>query len=369
VKGKSVTIAEVARAAGVSTATAGRVLGGYGYSSAQKRSAVLEAAEALGYRPNLLARSLITGHTRTLGVVAGDIESPFYAAILRGIANVAETQSFGLLITNSDENVARELRAVELLQEKQVDGLIVSPCDTIGAAHLREAAARVPVVLIDREVEALEVDSVGADNIAGAQDCVAGLLAAGHRRIGFVAELETSPLGGLGPFLDAAGQGEVSARGLYPSWQRLLGYIRAHQAAGVPLERGLVRRVGQYSVAAAEREAAAMIDGPGRPSAVFTGDGLMSSAAMAAVRAAGLAIPRDLSMVGFDDLDWMAFVGPGIDAVAQPRRAMGETAARMLLERVAGLNAPPRRVRLATRRMRRGSIGPPPGRAGDAEAS
>src|SRR5258708_36260677 len=118
-----VTIIEVARSAGVSTATAGRVLGGYGYASGDIKYRVREAAEALGYRPNRLAKSLITGKTQTIGVVAGDIESPFYASVLRGIGDVARGEGFGVIVTNSDEEPALEREAVQLLLEKQVDGL------------------------------------------------------------------------------------------------------------------------------------------------------------------------------------------------------------------------------------------------------
>src|SRR5215218_1285509 len=106
-----VTIAEVARRAGVSTATAGRVLGDYGYASAEIRDKVHKSAKALQYRPNLLARGLITGRTKTIGVVAGDIQSPFYASILRGVADVARAAGFGVLLTNSDEVLEREVEA------------------------------------------------------------------------------------------------------------------------------------------------------------------------------------------------------------------------------------------------------------------
>ena len=359
-KGRGVTIAAVARRAGVSTATAGRVLGGYGYSSAEKREKVLAAAAELGYRPNLLARGLITGHTRTVGVVAGDIESPFYATILRGISDVLERRGFGMLITNSDESATREREAVGLLMEKQVDGLVISPCDTVSAGHLHDAAARLPVVLIDRDVPGLAVDGVGVDNVAGARGGVARLLQAGHRRIAMLAELEHSPLGDLDAFLDAAERGAVTDAGLYPSWQRLLGFLEAHRAAGVPVDPTLVRRVGAYSSTAAEREARALLGQADRPTALFTADGTMSNGAMTALRAAGLAVPGALSLVAFDDLDWMAFVGPGIDAIAQPRRRMGEAAADMLHERIAGHDGPPRRLRLATTWIARGSVAAAP---------
>jgi LacI family transcriptional regulator len=360
VKGRtSVTIAEVARLAGVSTATAGRALGDYGYASEATRERVLKAARKLDYRPNLLARGLITGRTRTIGVVAGDLQSPFYAAILRGISDVVGRQGFGLLITNSDEKVPEEVRAVELLREKQVDGLIVSPCDTVAAGHLRDAVADLPLVLIDREVAGLEVDSVGVDSVASSRDCIARLIGTGHRRIGIIAELESSVWGDVETILARAKSDPTSQKGLFPSWQRLLGYVLAHRDAGLPVDPDLIRRVGEYSAAAAERQTHDLLAQPDRPSALFTADGLMSTGAMAAISARGLRIPDDLSLVGFDDLDWMAFVRPGISAVAQPRRAMGEAAARMLLERIEGLETPHRRLLLATQRIDRDSVAPP----------
>ena len=167
---KNVTIIEVAQLAGVSTATAGRVLGGYGYSSEPIREKVREAAEKLGYRPNLLARGLITGKTQTIGVVAGDMESPFYASVLRGIADVARSRGFGIVVTNSDEILQREREAVQLLTEKQVDGMIVTPSDLQTAQHLREiVAAGCPIVQIDRLVHGLEADAVTVDNVQGAR--------------------------------------------------------------------------------------------------------------------------------------------------------------------------------------------------------
>lgn len=356
-KGRA-TIADVARRAGVSTATAGRVLGGYGYTSDAKKDQVLKAAQALGYRPNALARSLITGKTRTIGVVAGDIQNPFYASVLRGIADVAEAEGFGLLITNSDEDLDREVRAVDLLMRKQVDGLIVSPCDTRRAQHLR--ACGLPLVLIDRTVKGLSVDRVGTNNIAAAEQAVSLLIAAGHRRIGVVAELVAEEGGGLASFLARAWAGDpMDTEPLYPSWQRLLGHVRAHRQAGLPVDPALVRRAGRYSAEAAFAVAHDLLAGPERPTAVFATDATMSDGTMRAISRLGLSVPGDLSLVCFDDLDWMAFLPPGISTIAQPRHAMGEAAACMLLERIEGTDMPPRMLLLPAETIRRGSVAPP----------
>lgn len=353
-----VTIAEVAKLAGVSTATAGRVLGGYGYSRQEIKDRVRKAADELGYRPNLLARGLITGKTKTIGVVAGDIQNPFYASVLRGISNVVEANGFGLLITNSDEDQAREIHSVELLTQKQVDGLIVTPSDTLKASHLHGLLAMgIPLVLIDRSVADLKVDCVATDNIAAAEQAVRHLIMAGHRRIGIVAELAEEQAGGLETFLARAAAGDpVGSETLYPSWQRLLGYVRAHRLAGLPVDPRLTLRAGSYSAQAAQSLLPAFLDQAEPPTALFTTDGTMSEGAMRAVTGMRLSIPSDLSLICFDDLDWMSFLHPGITAVAQPRLAMGEAAARMLLERIRGEEMPPRTVLMPAELVERGSV-------------
>ena len=351
------TITDVARAAGVSTATAGRVLGGYGYTSEEKKEQVLKAAQQLGYRPNTLARSLITGKTRTIGVVAGDIQNPFYASVLRGISNVAEANGFGLLITNSDETQSKEIRSVELLSQKQVDGLIVTPSDTRKSRHLHHLRSiGVPVVLIDRAVANLQVDRVATDNIAAAEQAVRHLISAGHRRIGILGELVEDE-GGLDSFLARAISGEpVESETLYPSWQRLLGYIRAHRIEGLPVDPTLTMRAGSYSAQAAQVLVPSLLSRPEPPTAIFTTDGTMSEGAMRAITELKLTIPSDISLICFDDLDWMSFLHPGITTISQPRLAMGEAAARMLLERIRGEEIPPRTVLMPAELMERGSV-------------
>jgi LacI family transcriptional regulator len=357
-----VTITEVAKLAGVSTATAGRVLGAYGYSSEENKEKVRAAAEALGYRPNLLARSLITGKTKTIGVVAGDIQSPFYAGILRGIADVARARGFGVLLTNSDEELEREVEAVQLLLEKQVDGLIIAPCDTGGSPHLHAAVATgCPIVQIDRVVAGLKSDSVTADNRAASRESVAQLLAAGHRRIGMVAELERWMSGDVEAFIDRVLDGTLDPATLFPSWQRLFGYIEAHMAAGVGLDRDLIGRVGAYSGAAARTRTLDLLSRLDRPTALFTADGLMSAVAMDAISTLNLNIPQDLSLICFDDLDWMRFTKPGITAVAQSLPEMGEAAAKLMLARLEGAEMPAQHLTLHPALVMRGSVAAPVG--------
>lgn len=356
-----VTITEVAKRAGVSTATAGRVLGSYGYSSEDNKKKVRKAAKELGYRPNLLARGLITGRTKTIGVIAGDIQSPFYASILRGIADIARSEGFGVLLTNSDEMLERELEAVQLLLEKQVDGLILAPCDTTGSEHLHAAiSSGCPVVQIDRTVRDLPADSVTVNSRLAARRSVGELIALGHRRIAMVAELEHWEAGDVETFIANVLSGADSPAPLYPSWQRFQGYVEAHLAAGLSVDRDMIVRVGVYSVEAARRQTQEMLARADRPTAIFTADGLMSAGVMDAITAARLQLPCDLSLICFDDLDWMSFLDPGITAIAQPLTTMGETAARLMLERLKGKDGKIRHVALEPSLSRRGSVAAPP---------
>lgn len=360
-KNPKATIADVARLAGVSTATAGRVLGRYGYTREETRSLVMEAARKLGYRTNALARSLITGKTRTIGVIAGDIQNPFYASILRGIADVVENREFGLLIINSDESLEKEIRAVDLLREKQVDGIIVSPCDTRNSRHLRDLHAEgLPLVLLDRNVAGLDVDRIAIDNIDAAERAVAALICAGHTRVGLVGELLEGPEDDIEAFVQRSLQDAVlSTDTLYPSWQRLLGYLRAHQRAGLEIDLSLICRVGAYSASQARTAALPLISRLDRPTAIFATDGTMSEGAIRAIAQSGLRVPADLSIVCFDDLDWMDFIAPRISTIAQPRLAMGEAAATMLLERIDGEGCSPRALEMHGDFISRGSIAHP----------
>ncbi|MBV9286821.1 MAG: LacI family DNA-binding transcriptional regulator [Hyphomicrobiales bacterium] len=353
---KKATIIEVARRAGVSTATAGRVLGSYGYASEAIQKKVLAAAKALGYRPNRLARGFKTGKSQTIGVVAGDIESPFYASVLRGVADVARAKGFGVLVTNSDETEGLEREAVELLLEKRVDGLIVSPAAIEASGHLRAALeANCALVQVDRIVRGLETDTVVLDNIGAARDCIDRLLRAGHRRIAIVAELGTSS--GMDPASFIKSSYRVAdLRHFFPSWQRLAGYVEAHRAVGAPVDARLIRRVRAYSAAAAERETVDVLALGDAPTALFTADGVMSTGAMEAIATLGLRVPQDLSLVCFDDLDWMKFVGAGISAVAQPAYQMGSAVAELLLRRIEGEPGPRTHLVLPAQFLERASI-------------
>lgn len=326
--------------AGVSTAAAGRAIGGYGSVSPEVRERVAAAARQLGYRRNSLARSMITGVTHTLGLVVADIENPFFARAARGVADVAHEAGYEVLLANSDEDLATEQAAVRTLFEKRVDGLIVAPASLRSRAHLREILTRgTHVVLLDRTVGDLDADAVVADNESAASRAIGHLVDLGHRRI---AALTSNGL-------------------IHTNRSRLSGYVQAVDAAGIGQDERMVRLV-EYSREAAMQEAMSVIDGPAGATAIFTTDNVMSLGAFEGIQRAGRSVPGDVSIVGFDDLEWTTIVRPPLTVVAQPVYELGATAATRLLARIGGDDAPPRTCVLDTAFIVRGSTGPPPAR-------
>ncbi len=348
VTGRKPTISDVARCAGVSTATAGRVLGGYGYSSADKRRRVLLAAEELGYRPNHLARSLITGRTQTIGVVTPGIERPSSAALVRGIADIAARAGFGVLLAQSDETVEGEISAVEDLDARGVDGLVLAPFEA--GAHLGGVAGQARLVIVDRDAGDLGVDSVTIDRLAAGRDCVRCLLDAGHRAIAVAVEVDPGQDGAVADLVAGLATGELSApAATMPGGHLLRGYLEAHAERGMRVDPGRVLVLPTRDAIIAQKALLNVLRAEPRPDALVAGNESITRVAIGALARAGTKVPQDLSFVGVEDLDWLRFAAPGLDAIVFPHRGMGQAAARLLLERIEGYSGPPRRLSLAPR--------------------
>ena len=351
------TLDDVADAAGVSRATAARVLGGYGSASPAARERVRAAAGALRYRPNALARSMKSGTTRTLGVVVSDIQLAFFAQAVRGIADAARAEDFEVILANTDEELALERAAVGVLVDKQVDGLIVVPASPGKSGHLLEAQERgIPVVLFDRGSPGISCDVIVVDNHRAARNAVRHLVRLGHRRVAIVLEQGTA--------LDAAG---ITRARLRPdsgvtSPIRQAGWAAALREAGLPVTDDLICGA-RYERADARRATAVALGLPDRPTAILTTDETMTLGAIDAIHEAGLRMPTDVSLVAFDDLPWTELVRPPLTVVAQPVHDLGVTAAQRLLGRIAGDDGPPETMVLATSFVVRGSTGLAPGGA------
>lgn len=332
----------MAARAGVSTSTAARALGGYGAVSPIVRERVVSAAATLGYRRNSLARSMITGTTHTIGLVVADIENPFFARAARGVADVAHAAGYEVLLVNSDEDPTIERAAVRTLYEKRVDGLIVAPASTDTSPHVGELLLRgTPVVLIDRVVAGLDADAVLVDNEEAARRAIEHLTSLGHRRIAL-----------------------LTSQGLIHTNQaRLAGYLQGLTAAGIDVDQLLVR-MAAYTRDAAVGEVEAILRLPDPPTAIFTTDNLMTLGAVEGTQRAGKRVPEEVSIVGFDDLEWTTIISPPLTVVAQPVYELGATAATRLLARIAGDEGPSQVHTLPTTFVVRGSTAAAPGAPG-----
>lgn len=346
----SVTVADVARKAGVSKATAARVLGGYGTVSDRVRDAVTAAARALDYQPNELARSMTTGRSGTIGVVVGDIENPFFSLAMRGITDIARQAGFTVVLINSGEDAEAEKAAIRTLLAKRVDGLIVSPAKESDVGHLREAArAGRPLVLLDRGSEMLDVDMVIADDRHAAEGITRRLIALGHRRIAYLTACDTPDH----RFRTPSDINTGSVR------RRIEGFLGVCREAGL---EGMEDRVhvGAVTPEHTHRIVTGMLQSSQRPTAIIASDSVIGLEVFKVCRALGLSIPDDLSLVSFHDADWTSVTTPPVTVVRQPVYRLGETAAKLLVERLNGNHAKASRVVLQTEVIERASVAEAP---------
>lgn len=348
------TIVDVARDAGVSPATAGRVLGGYGTPSPELVERVRASAKRLGYRANDLARSIITGTTRVVGVVVSDIENPFFARAVRGISDRARHAGYEMLLVSTGLDLDRERSAVDALMAKRVDGMIVASASVTEGTHLRRVReAGVPLVLLDRRNDgAGPVDAVLLDNRAAAHRAVGHLVEHGHRAVAVVTSSVT-------PERRSRRRPEGAAS--FPSFLRFQGYLDALDDAGITPEPAWMLRC-EDADAACDRVRDLLAARPD-VTAIFATTNVMTSGAFRAIMDSDRRCPDDVSLLGFDDHEWSTLVRPQLSVVAQPAYDLGAAAGTVLLGRLSSNTSPstPSETVLQSSLIVRGSVAPPRG--------
>lgn len=306
-----VTIRDVAREAGVSTATVSRALNQARLVTEKTRRRVLEAVQRLDYRPNAVARGLSTRKTRTIGLVVSDIMNPFYPEVARGVEDVTGKSGYSVILCNTDRDPAKEAAYINLLLEKRVQGVVFASLPEAGS--LLEALDRssVPWISAGNAPSSGDYDCVAVDNVLGAYLAAEHLLKLGHTRIAHI----TGPLH------------EPVTR------ERLEGFRRAAAEYGLdpgalPVVEADYKQEGGYT-------ATLELFDSGRPvTAVFAGNDLMAIGALEAAHERGLRVPGDLAIVGFDDISIAGLHTIQLTTVAQPKAEIGRLAAEMLLERI-----------------------------------
>lgn len=313
-----VRMRDVAEQAGVSVTTVSHVLNRSRPVNEDVRDRVLATMDSLGYRPNALARSLRRKETLTIGVIIPDSSNPFFAEVTRGIEEFSFEAGYNVILCNSAGQAARERRYTQTLIEKWVDGIAVAPVED-ELDHIRAALHRgIPTVVLDREPRDVACGVVLVNNRAGGRQAVDHLLARGHRRIACIVAHAAARPGSTGR-VDGYRDG-MRVAGLEP--EELLVYVDDLQQGGE-----LTEMQAGY---AAMREVLARSS---PPPAVFLTNDLMAIGAMRAIAEQGLDIPRDVAVVGFDDIALASYTSPPLTTVAQPRLEMGRLVAEMLVGR------------------------------------
>lgn len=316
------TIRDVARRAGVSIATVSATLNDRGPVSEQTRRKVWDAAKAVGYSPNAVARSLRLGRSRLIGVILGDITNPFCTALVRVAEKAALAAGFSIIICNSDDDPERDLMLIDQLRAQHVAGILLTAMGR-GSDYARrlERHDLPPLVTIDQHVEGLQRDFVGVDNRAAARMLTDYLLRLGHRRIAMIS----------------------GRAGLWTADERVAGFRETMAAAGFEVEPGLCVQTA-YRSDIAEKEAVTMMTGVDPPTAIIGGNNVIALGALQAILDLGFRCPDDVSLAGIDDVPWSGLVRPRVTTAAQPIDEIAGLAMDWLLERIAdrGDGPPPR---------------------------
>jgi LacI family transcriptional regulator len=346
-----VTLKDVAREAGVHPATASRALnpGTIELVSGETATRIRAAADALGYRPNAVARSLRTRRSDTIGVLIPDLTNPLFPPIVRGIEDRLAANGYIALIGNTDSDDERERLVFERMRARHVDGIVTATAH-LNSPLLAEAVAdRLPVVLVNRAADGYGFPCVSADNERGIGLVVEHLLALGHRRIGHIA----------GP--------QDTSTGL----SRYRGFADAMRAHGVDPDPRLVAYASAYSLDEGERCCRELLAADPGCTAIAAANDMLAVGCYTAIESASLNCPKDISVVGFNDMPFIDRLKPPLTTVSFPHYQVGTEAGRLILEQIAataeGGTIPaeqPEVIRLAPDLVVRGSTAPPAELAG-----
>ncbi|SEL66682.1 transcriptional regulator, LacI family [Roseateles sp. YR242] len=311
------TIKDVAALAGVSFTTVSHVLNNTRPVSAEARARVLAAVDEIGYLPSAVARSLRRSETKIVGVLVPNVRNPFFAELVVGVEEWCRQAGYSVFLCNSDNDPKHQQAYLRTLLEKRIDGLLLSSAGDADELATTFRHASVPVVTVDRLVPGARADRVSVNNQAGAFAVVRHLLELGHRRIGCVS----------GP-----AEFEVTQ-------ERVAGWRRALQEQGiVPADSWLIE--SDFSTAGGYTAVKALLTRQPDLTAVFTGNDLMAMGALRAAAELGRAVPRQLSVVGFDGIELGSYIYPAITSVGCSIRDLGREAGRALIERIENPQAP-----------------------------
>ncbi len=310
---KSVTMKDVADYVGVSTTTVSHVINETRHVNELTRNKVKSAMKELGYRPNFLARSLRSGETKTIGLLVPDASNPFFAEIARQIEDLGYRQGYSVILGNSDNNPNKQTNYINTLIAKQVDGVIL--ISTGGEADELQPLTEnnIPIVLADRDVSLSLTDVVLLDNEKAGYEATRYLLELGHKCIACI-----------------TGPNELS-----PSMLRVKGYRKALEEFDIPYQENLIE-MGDFRYRSGEAAMEKLLSRSCSPTAVFALNDMMAIGAMKAIMKLGYSIPEDISVLGFDNIQFSSVVKPALTTMAQPLADFSNKTVEMLIKRMSG---------------------------------
>ncbi|MEU6419567.1 LacI family DNA-binding transcriptional regulator [Streptomyces spiralis] len=307
---QSVGIKDVARAAGVSVGTVSNVINRPETVATETRARVLSAIDRLGYVRSESARQLRAGRSRIMGLLVLDMGNPFFVDVARGAERAAREAGLGVMVCNSAQSVGEEAEYLSLFAEQRVRGVLLTPTDATGRNIAAFRRHNIPFVLVDRVAEGASECSVSVDDVAGGALAVRHLVDAGHRSIAYVS----------GP------------PGLNQVRDRRTGALNALREAGLGPDVLRELPTERLDVAAGRDAGARLLGLADRPTAVFCANDLLALGVLQAMYAAGVGVPDDLAIVGYDDIEFAAAAAVPLTSVRQPAVTMGALAAELLLE-------------------------------------
>jgi LacI family transcriptional regulator len=329
-----VTINDVAKRSGVSATTVSHALNETRHVSAEAKRRVLETVKELNYQPNSVARSLRKKESQSFGLILPDSANQYFAEIQVGVEKAAYEKGYSVILCNTEGDLEKEKLYVKVLRNKQVDGILFISVGNQTETLKSLQESKIPIVLVDRDLPDLDIDSVIADNYQGGYLATKHLILLGHKRIGCI----TGPTG------------------ILASGRRIAGYKKALEESGIAFDMELIKS-GDFHAASGKTAALQLLNQPQRPSAIFAFNDLMAMGAIQAAIACNRSIPRDISVIGFDDIELSSYLQPPLTTIRQPKQEMGRMAVEMLLNRIENHDLPAIKVVLPISIINRESCG------------
>jgi len=312
---------DIAKSLQVSKTLVSMVLNGRGDEigiSAITQRKVLAKAKELNYKPNQFARALRMGKSNTLGIIVSDVSNSFYAKICRAVEDEANRHGYNLMICSSDEDAAKEETLIQMLKERQVDGLIISTTQSKNDDFIQLKREQYPFVLIDRKLNRMETNYVVVDNVGGAERAVGHLLDLGNKRVGMLA---------------------ISPSHISSIKERIKGYKNAYKKRGLRVDNRLIREIPFEDLSSnVARELKSLMMAPHNISAVFVANNNLAVECMNCLSELKLRVPQDIAIISFDDIDLFKFCYPPITSISQPVEQIGRESVQLLLETINSEN-------------------------------